>query len=574
MKPLYEALLEYKKNASVVFHMPGHKLGQGFAHDGAFRDPAFFDVTELDATDDLHNPQGPLLDAQELAARAFGAGRTWFLVNGSSCGIFAMIAAVRGTGRSSGRYGYFGQKILVARDFHYSAFNAMCFAGVRPIYITVNKENHILNPGCVEDALNEHPDAMALYITRPGYFGNVCAIEEITRIAQKRGVLVLVDEAHGAHLAFSRRLPVSALEGGADICVQSAHKTLPAFTQCAFLHASKKALSEDIGLEGRISDALRAFQTSSPSFLLMASLDYAREYMELRGESELNRVLDNCESFYVKMAACGYGIPSDIWPIDAEGGGGGGGSGGDGGGGDGENGDGSSVRMNAYARDMTRLVLDTRPIGLSGTEVERQLWSRYRIKIEMSSPEHIVMIATVSDSDENFAALANALKEIAHSGNCSALVSSAGANKGQALAEAADCDKGSLKAGASGDNNSTSNKTASSYENICINNNMSGHHYPAENTSLDFMTILHMPKHRLPLSAAKGHISAEIVAPYPPGIPILCPGETITRDAIFEIQKLLKEGYIIKGIQQEDMTIAECDSSDRGDGTFLSTFGQ
>ena len=492
MKPLYDALYEYAGKAAAVFHMPGHKLGRGFIPQDAFRNPALIDATELDETDDLHSPRGPLRDAQELAAKAFGAGRTWFLVNGSSCGIFAMIAANCSAGK----------KLLIARDFHYSAFNAMRFARARPIYIPVahpERGKRALDPESVECALDiesverafkAHPDAAAVYITRPGYYGSVCDIAEISRIAHSYGARVLVDEAHGAHLAFSRRLPVSALEGGADFCVQSAHKTLPAFTQCAYAHASPGAMSADAACVRRFSEALRVFQTSSPSFMLTASLDYAREYMSEFGGRELDRITGNCERFYARMAQAGYGIPGGIH-------------------------DGVAGR---FGRDITRLVLDTRLLGLSGTEAERLLWSRHRIKIEMADPSHIVMIATVADSDEDFDLLTGALLDVGsgfHARSHESAVDSA----------------------------RTLNASIAVFANIAETQASTAPAAP------DFIIDLHRPVNRIPLAMAEGRTAAEIVAPYPPGISLLCPGELITAGMLDEIRMLLEEGIIIRGIE-------------------------
>ncbi|MCL2058978.1 MAG: aminotransferase class V-fold PLP-dependent enzyme [Oscillospiraceae bacterium] len=539
MKPLYEALVAYSKKASAVFHMPGHKLGRGFVPSGVFSDPALLDATELDVTDDLHSPRGSLLEAQEMAARAFGAGRTWFLVNGTSCGIFAMIAAVCGAGRAplrgAGRGSLLAEerKLLIARDFHYSAFNAMRFARVRPVYINVAK-NGVLDAGDVERALVEHPDASAIYLTRPGYYGSVCDIEEIVRIARRRGgVPVLVDEAHGAHLSFSPRLPVSALEGGADFCIQSAHKTLPAFTQCAYAHVSATALADERGAAAaeRMAEALRAFQTSSPSFILTASLDYAREYMTGRGRAELDRVLDRCESFYADMAALGYGIPGDIWTQARQG------------------------PPYKYARDMTRLVLCVRPIGLSGAEVERLLWSRHSIKIEMSDPMHIVMISTVSDSDEDFSKLTAALRDIAAYRNHAHAPASAfaPANPPAAMdtklapAVADELFAPTTPAVPDATNALLTSAIPDATDELLA---PAAHDFQgAHEIMLDFITSLHAPKRRIPLKSAAGHAAASIVAPYPPGIPLLCPGEIITADTINEIRRLLRNGHVVKGIE-------------------------
>jgi len=493
--------------------MPGHKLGRGFTPRGVFEDPALLDVTELDVTDDLHNPRGPLLEAQELAARAFGAGRTWFLVNGSSCGIFAMIAANCAA----------GQKILLARDFHYSAYNAMRFARVKPVYMPITitgtdmadaqhparayMPDAVLTPDSVERALFEHPDASAIYLTRPGYYGSVCDIEEITRQARRRGIPVLVDEAHGAHLIFSGRLPICALAGGADCCVQSAHKTLPAFTQCAYAHMSDRALSENPARAGRMAEALRAFQTSSPSFIFTAALDYAREYMSGQGAGDLDRLIDCCESFYADMSAAGYGVPAGIgFPSH-----------------NGMN----NITKNRHGRDITRLVLSTRPVGLSGTETERLLWFKYKIKIEMSDPEHIVMITTVADNDGDFNSLRTALFEIASK------------NKNRKTPMNQTVLAAAQASGARAE--------------------ISAPVFVEPDSTPDFIAELHAAKWFVTLGAAEGRVAADIVTPYPPGVPLICPGEIITLQMIRDIMSLQDGGIIIKGIREEDNTISVYD---------------
>ena len=561
--------------------MPGHKLGRGFMPQSVFTNPALLDVTELDVTDDLSCPHGPLLEAQYLASRAFGAGRTWFLANGSSCGIYAMIAAACAP----------GEKLLISRDFHFSAFNAMRFARVKPVYIPLSGYNHTSderrlnedafspdpycleggndtgggNPGedgtgggnpdvdAVEAAIEAHPDATALYITRPGYYGNVCDIVEISRLAHRRGVKVLVDEAHGAHLSFNRRLPVGAMGGGADYCVQSAHKTLPAFTQCAYAHASAGALKADAAGIERMSEALRVFQTSSPSFILTASLDYAREYMEEYGANELNRILDNCEEFYRRAADAGYGVPGNIWSRPGSGAPGitresfSGGSG-------------APRRppihatnmVGAYGRDMTRLVLDTKPLGLSGIETDRMLWERYKIKIEMSDLKHIVMITTVADRDEDFEMLIGALTEIAHT-----------QGKHSATVMRAACGSGSGSGAGPGAVALPPPGTSESRASACPapeRNPQPREHCPNTlftSTTPDFITELHKPRRRIQLEASIGYPAAEIVTPYPPGIPLLCPGEKVTRGAVDKLVEYINAGIRINGIYTEGRNFPE-----------------
>jgi len=579
LKPLYDALIKYSDNASAVFHMPGHKLGRGFIPRNAFNDPARFDVTEIDETDDLHCPQGPLLEAQALAARAFGAGKTWFLVNGSSCGIFAMIAAICKA----------GQKLLIARDFHYSAYNAMRFARVKPVYISVSDGSADMDASIgavdvksVEKALSDHPDAAALYITRPGYYGGVCDIAGIARLTRERGVPLLVDEAHGAHLCFSERLPAGALEGGADYCVQSAHKTLPAFTQCAYAHVSARSLNENGARAARFSEALRVFQTSSPSFILTASLDYAREYMEFYGTARLDMVLDQCEIFYKKMAEAGYGIPADIFdykstdigcgipadilddlPADASGV---------------ISADSCNVMpidasqrhcdhpKKRFARDMTRLVIDTSRIGLSGIEADKLLWTRHKIKVEMADPRHIVMITTVADSDADFLLLRNALKQIAAEHKNRAAYEKSVSHRKVDKNDAPQPISGNLHAERAGNN-----LYAASFEDLTPREAANDAPKPIADCDRDYVPVcapdfisqLHAPRRFLPLNAALGKRAADIVTPYPPGIPLLCPGELISKSAIDRINALLDSGSNIKGLKFES------GESDRPDCVFI-----
>ena len=541
MKPLYDALLKYSGQAAAVFHMPGHKLGRGFIPRGAFDNPAGFDVTELNTTDDLHSPRGPLLEAQTLAARAFGAGRTWFLANGSSCGIHAMIAA---NCRA-------GQKLLIARDFHYSAFNAMRFARVRPAFMPVSaRPGNVLSPGAAEAALSAHPDAAALYLTRPGYYGGVCDIAEIARLAHRRGIPVLVDEAHGAHLAFSRRLPVSALEGGADYCVQSAYKTLPAFTQCAYAHASNGALSKDGACAERFSAALCAFQTSSPSFILTASLDYAREFMEERGARELDRILNQCERFYREMEAAGYGVPDDIRGCAPHGGDDTGENGGGYSGGSDSGGDNNGVAGMRYGRDMTRLVLNTTRLGLSGADVANLLWSRFKIMIEMSDPFHIIMISTVSDADEDFALLKGALAELASDhkrrpapGRDDAACATP---RGYGCGKHNDAPRALSPTPGDMTDSPACCSAAQTYATGTSSAGASG--APQSYIAPDFMDDLHASRRYAPLICAEGRTAADLVVPYPPGIPLLCPGETIDAGAVREIGALIALGTDVRGV--------------------------
>ncbi|MDR1440015.1 MAG: DegT/DnrJ/EryC1/StrS family aminotransferase, partial [Clostridiales bacterium] len=398
-----------------------------------------------------------------------------------------------------------------------------------------------------EAAIRRHPDAAAIFLTRPDYYGNTCDIEPIAEIARRHGIPLLVDEAHGAHLCFSGRLPVSALAAGADFCVQSAHKTLPALTQAAYAHMSARAAA-DGALAARFSGALRALQTSSPSFVLLASLDYAREYMQERGEAELGRVLDQCEAFYDAMRGLGYGIPANIWPPGVgeprglgQGGGtgdglrgaaapgcdrpscnnlgndrpGNGHFGGDRPGANNSGNDNPGVAR--YGRDMTRLVLGTAGIGLPGTAVEKLLARRHGIAIEMSDPGHIVMVAAAADRDEDFGKLRAALAEIARGARAGG-----GGGRGSADADTP------APVGAAAPIAAAAPASAA--------------------MPPDFMGLLHAQSALAAIPRAVGRRAAALVIPYPPGVPLLCPGEIITREKCAALLSLLGAGVKIIGI--------------------------
>ncbi len=267
--PLYNALMELGAKNRLGFHMPGHLDGRALSGLG---DLTKIDTTELPESDNLFLPSGPIAQAQKAAAEFFGAGETRFLVNGSSGGILAMVtAAVRE-----------GQKIVCDRFCHRSFISALLQSGAVPVWVRPEPlEGGAMwggvDPEDVRRALDENPDAAAVYITSPNYFGLSSDVEKIAEIAHGHGVPLLIDGAHGAHYGLSPLLPPPAVRLGADITVVSAHKTLPALTQSAYLHIN--------GSFPRLDYTLRLHQTSSPSYILMASLDWARAMMEEKGEA-------------------------------------------------------------------------------------------------------------------------------------------------------------------------------------------------------------------------------------------------------------------------------------------------
>jgi len=270
-RPLVEALKNFQQQRPVSFHVPGHKHGELSGLPDGIRSALQYDQTELCGLDDLHYPEGAIREAQELLAEAYGADRSFFLVNGSTSGNLAMIHAVCKE----------GDRVLVQRNSHKSIFHAFELAKLRPVYLAplwgqASQSAEGVSLETLKDAIQQYPDTKALILTYPNYYGMAgTEIGDIISYCHQFNIPVLVDEAHGAHLLAGHPFPQSALALGADVVVQSAHKTLPAMTMGSYLHIQGTRINAD-----RVSKYLRMFQSSSPSYLIMASLDDARAYIQ------------------------------------------------------------------------------------------------------------------------------------------------------------------------------------------------------------------------------------------------------------------------------------------------------
>ncbi|MCZ8538477.1 aminotransferase class I/II-fold pyridoxal phosphate-dependent enzyme [Paenisporosarcina quisquiliarum] len=269
-RPIVEAMKRFYENQNSSFHVPGHKHGALSELPRAFKDVMKFDYTELSGLDDYHHPEEVIEEAQALLAKTYAAQHSYFLVNGSTVGNLAMVYATCGE----------GDRVLVQRNAHKSVFHALELVGAQPVFLTPQWDEETYTPShvsltTVSAAIDYYPDAKALILTHPTYYGvtNPEMVETI-RLAQAHGIPVLVDEAHGAHFIGEGEFPMSALEMGADVVVQSAHKTLPALTMGSFLHINSSRVSKD-----KVNRYLRMLQSSSPSYLILASLDDARHFI-------------------------------------------------------------------------------------------------------------------------------------------------------------------------------------------------------------------------------------------------------------------------------------------------------
>jgi arginine/lysine/ornithine decarboxylase len=362
-KPIDSMLKAYARKSRARFHMPGHKGKAKVLRAGG-------DITEIAGADNLHDPEGAIARSQGLYAAAAGAGHSFLLVNGGTAGVLAMLM-------HAGRC----RKILIGRDCHRSAVSALVLSGAEPVWIGVPFDEGQGIQGCVlaEDAarcIDAHPDAAAILLTRPNYYGLCCDLEGISKTAHEKGMLVLADEAHGAHFPFHPGMPGSAGLLGADLWVQSTHKTLPALTQTAVLHTGANIDP------GQVQSLLAMLQTSSPSYPLLASIENARAVMERDGRRFTERTLDLIDHFLDDIAGLKGIVPMDWQRIPG-----------------------------AAAKDPLRLVLDVSGRGLTGYEAARII-SQKGIEAEMADMRRMVLICTASDSAQSFRRLKKALAEL------------------------------------------------------------------------------------------------------------------------------------------------------------------
>lgn len=364
--PLVQAIKDYISEELAPFHMPGHKGGRGFSS-SFLSDLVKMDVTEVPGLDNLQAPTNVIKDAQRLAAEAFQSDACFFLVNGSTSGLHIMImTAVKP-----------GDSIIIPRNCHKSVWDALVISGAMPIYIQPEYDNErcLITQVAISEVkrvVEENPNAVGMLLTNPNYYGMCPDMKAIRSILTEHNMMMLVDEAHGAHFIFHNGLPPSSAECGADIWVQSAHKTLPAFTQSSYLHVKHGIVDF-----GRLTQLHRMLQSTSPSYLLMASLDWARGYMVEQGKNALDKLLDNLSWTRKELKAIGIDTMEDY------------------------------KRPEVYMTDATRLVLDLSNLGLTGYEGEKILRG-VGIQVEMSDLHRVVLICTVADRKPDFEKLVKA----------------------------------------------------------------------------------------------------------------------------------------------------------------------
>jgi arginine decarboxylase len=480
--PLLDKLKNMSERSHSAFYAPGHKRGRGISQklETLLGNLVFkADLPELPELDNLFAPEGVIHQAQQLAAQIFGADYTWFLTNGSTCGIIAAILATCSA----------GEKIILPRNIHTSAIAGLILSGAIPIFIEPEYDRerdlaYSITPEAIETALKQHSDVKAVMMLYPTYQGVCNDIEAIARLVHQYDLPLLVDEAHGAHFNFHRDLPISALAAGADLAVQSTHKVLGAMTQASMLHLRRDRINPEA-----IANALQLVQSTSPNYILLASLDAARQQMAMQGQELMNRTLELAEEARNKLdrieSLSILDLPKQPTP-------------------------------GFKTLDRTRLTIDVSQLGLSGYEADEILHEQLGVTAELPLLKHLTFIISLGNTPEDIDRLVEGFNTLAKS------FEKAGGRRQEAGG-------------------------------FSLLLPLSPSPLPITPTpirgqvSLSPREAFFAPKEIVIIDRAIGRISAELICPYPPGIPVLMPGEAIAPEVIEYLQQVTALGARITG---------------------------
>ncbi len=467
MRTLYDRLKKYRDSDFYGFHMPGHKRRNIIpAEDtGEIIDlPYGIDITEIEGFDDLHHADGILLDAQRRAAEVYHAGETHFLINGSTVGILSAICGVTKK----------GDTILVARNCHKSVYHAIYMNELHPVYLypdfdsemCLNAEIHSEN---VAKALELHPDIRAVVIVSPTYDGVVSDVAAIADAVHKKGIPLIVDEAHGAHFGFHEAFPKNANERGADLVIHSVHKTLPSLTQTALLH-----MNGEIADRVRVKRYLDMLQTSSPSYVLMASIDACIDLLSQDAQALFEPYVSMLFETRDKLSKFRH-----------------------------------LALIGGKHYDDSKLVISVKNANITSRELYKRLLSEYHLQMEMVAGSYVLAMTSVADTREGFERLADALLEI-----------------DSGLGESEENDD--LTVGA---------------PRLKVVLDIAGAEAAACRRPEDVRAVS--------WNESAGSVSLEYAYLYPPGIPLIVPGERITKEAAEMLCRYTDCGFSIEGLKEE-----------------------
>lgn len=456
MGSLYEALDTYSKKNEYPFHMPGHKRQMHI-----IKDPFSVDITEIDGFDNLHHAEGILKEAQERAAELYGAEESFFLVNGSTGGILSAISAVCKR----------GGKILMARNSHKAAYHGVFLRELKSVYLYPQKDNRYdLNcgqdPEIIREVLTKTPGIQAVFITSPTYDGVVSDVENIARVVHSFGIPLIVDEAHGAHFGFHPYFPQTAVRLGADLVIQSLHKTLPSLTQTAVLHVNGNLTDRE-----KLKQFLGIYQTSSPSYVFMASMDQCIRLIRSDGDKLFEGFSERLEKFYESVRDLRH--LHVVNQKDLEG-------------------------KNCFRFDPSKLILSVKCCNINGHILAEKLREDYHLEMEMEASAYALALTSVMDTEEGFQRLSRALREL--------------------------------------------DETLESMPEEGIVNSQE------PEIVMKISDAWEAKKRRVPLEESCGEISAEFIYLYPPGIPLITPGEIISRELLECILDYKRKGLALQGL--------------------------
>ncbi|WP_195276559.1 aminotransferase class I/II-fold pyridoxal phosphate-dependent enzyme [Anaerotruncus rubiinfantis] len=467
--PIYEALERFKRMRVVPFDVPGHKRGKGSRELTDFLGEKCMtvDVNSMKPLDNLCHPVSVIREAEELAADAFGAAHAFFMVGGTTSAVQSMVLSACKK----------GDKIILPRNVHRSVINALILGGATPVYVNPQMNQRLgialgMRLSDVEQAIRENPDAKAVLVNNPTYYGICSNLTEIVRIAHAHGMLVLADEAHGTHFYFGEGLPVAAMAAGADMASVSMHKSGGSLTQSSFL------LCGPAVNDGYVRQVINLTQTTSGSYLLLSSLDISRKNLAVNGKEIFERVIGMAQYAREEINQIGdyYAYSRELCNGDT-----------------------------VCDFDVTKLSVNTFEVGLAGIEVYDILRDEYDIQVEFGDIGNILAYLSVGDRQRDLERLVSALSEIRRR-----------------------CKR---------------DKTG-----------MLRHEYINPQVAIPPQKAFYAEKEPLPIGESAGRICSEFVMCYPPGIPILAPGERITGEILDYIAYAKEKGCSLTG--PEDMDIA------------------
>ena len=466
--PLYETLEKFRKARVVPFDVPGHKRGRGNPELTAFLGERCvgIDVNSMKPLDNLCHPVSVIRDAEALAADAFGAAHAFFMVGGTTSAVQSMVLSCLKR----------GDKIILPRNVHRSVINALVLCGAEPVYVNPEVDTRLgislgMRREQVAAAIAAHPDAVAVLVNNPTYYGICSDIAALTKLAHDHGMLLLADEAHGTHFYFNDNLPLSAMAAGADMAAVSMHKSGGSLTQSSLL-----LLGPNVNA-GYVSQVINLTQTTSASYLLLSSLDISRRNLALHGREIFSKVMEMAQYARGEINRIGgyYAYAGEL-----------------------KNGD------SVYDFDVTKLSVLTRDIGLAGIEVYDLLRDEYDIQIEFGDLGNILAYISIGDRMRDIERLVSALAEIRRL-----------------------------------------------YQRESTG--MLTQEYIPPRVLVTPQEAFYAEKESLPIAETKGRICSEFVMCYPPGIPILAPGEQVTEEVLTYISYAKEKGCSLQGPEDPEV---------------------